>query len=122
MGKSRLLTEFRQRLQDRPVTSLEGHCRSYDRFLPYGSVCDLLRHQCGLSATAPPDVVATQVDQLLRAVGLSPEDSAPYLHQLLGGPAAAEPLAQLPPEAIKDRTFATLRQVHLRSSQQQPPL
>ena len=122
MGKSRLLTEFRQRLLAWPVTSLEGHCRSYDRFLPYGPVCDLLRHQCGLSATAPPDVVDTQVDQLLRAVGLSPEDSAPYLRQLLGGPTAAEPLAQLTPEAIKDRTFATLRQVHLRSSQQLPLL
>ena len=33
-----------------------------------------------------------------------------------------EPLAQLTPEVIKERTFATLRQVHLRSSQQQPLL
>ena len=54
-------------------------------------------------------------------MGLPPEDSAPYLVQLLGGP-AVEPLAQLTPEAIKERTFATLRQVHLRSSQQQPLL
>ena len=122
IGKSRLLAECRQRLPERPVTVLEGHCRAYDHFLPYGPVRDLLRHQCGLSTTATPEVVATQVDQLLRAVDLPPEDSAPYLLQLLGSPTTAEPLAQLTPEVIKERTFATLRQVHLRSSQQQPLL
>ena len=122
IGKSRLLAEFQQRLPDRPVTVLEGHCRAYDRFLPYGPVRDLLRHQCGLSTTSGLEVVATRVDQLLRAVDLPPEASAPYLLQLLGSPATVEPLAQLTPEVIKERTFATLRQVHLRSSQQQPLL
>jgi predicted ATPase len=122
IGKSRLLAACRQRLPERPMTVLEGHCRSYDQLIPYGPISDLLRYQCGLSATAGPNVVATRLDQLLRAVGLPPEDSAPYLLQLLGSPATAEPLAQLPPEVIKERTFATLRQVHLRSSQQQPVL
>jgi predicted ATPase len=122
IGKSRLLAEFQQRLLDRPVTILEGHCRAYDRFLPYGPVRDLLRHQCGLSTTSSLEVMATRVDQLLRAVELLPEASAPYLLQLLGSPTTAEPLAQLIPEAIKERTFATLRQLHLRNSQQQPLL
>jgi DNA-binding winged helix-turn-helix (wHTH) protein/class 3 adenylate cyclase/tetratricopeptide (TPR) repeat protein len=122
IGKSRLLAEFRQRLPERLVTVLEGHCRAYDRFLPYGPVRDLLLHQCGLSTTCGLEVVATRVAQLLRTVDLPPEDSAPYLLQLLGSPATVEPLAQLTPEVIKERTFATLRQVHLRSSQQQPLL
>ena len=86
IGKSRLLAACRQRLPARSVTVLEGHCRAYDQHIPYGPISDLLRHQCGLSATAPPDVVTTRVAQLLRAVGLSPEDSAPYLLQLLGEP------------------------------------
>jgi tetratricopeptide (TPR) repeat protein len=64
--------------------------------------------------------VVTQVTSLLQAVDLAPDEHAPYLIQLLQGPAAVGPLAQLPPEVIKERTFATLRQVHLRSSQQQP--
>jgi len=50
---------------------------------------------------------------------MSPEASAPYLLQLLGSPATVEPLAQLTPEVIKERTFATLWQLHLRSSQEQ---
>ena len=122
IGKSRLLAECRQRFSDQPVTVLEGHCRAYNRLLPYGPVRDLLRHQCGLSTTSGLEVVATRVDQLLRAVDLPPEASAPYFLQLLGSPTTAEPLAQLTPEVIKERTFATLRQVHLRSSQQQPLL
>ena len=122
IGKSRLLAECRQRLPDQPVTVLEGHCRAYDRLLPYGPVRDLLLHQCGLSTTSSLEVVATSVDQLLRAVALPPEASAPYLLQLLGSPATVEPLAQLTPDVIKARTFATLRQVHLCSSQQQPLL
>ena len=79
-----------------------------------------LRHQCGLSATAPPDVVTTRVARLLQSVELAPEDSAPSLLQLLGEPGAGERQAALTPEALKARLFATLRQVHLRSSQQQP--
>jgi class 3 adenylate cyclase/tetratricopeptide (TPR) repeat protein len=122
IGKSRLLAEFQQRLPDRPVTILEGHCRAYDRFLPYGPVRDLLLHQCGFSTTSGLEVAATRVDQLLRAVDLPPEASAPYLLQLLGIPTTTEPLAQLTPEAIKERTFAMLRHVHLRTSQQQPLL
>jgi class 3 adenylate cyclase/tetratricopeptide (TPR) repeat protein len=122
IGKSRFLAACRQRLLERSVTVLEGHCRSYEQGIPYGPIRDLLQHQCGLSATAPPDVVATRVEQLLRAVDLSPEDSAPYLLQLLGSPTATTRLAQGTPDVIKARTFATLRHVHLRSSQQHPLL
>jgi tetratricopeptide (TPR) repeat protein len=122
IGKSRLLAEFQHRLPDRPVTILEGHCRAYDRLLPYGPVRDLLLHQCGLSTTSGLEEVASRVDHLLRAVDLPPEASAPYLLQLLGNPTTAEPLTELTPDVIKERTFATLRQVHLRSSQQQPLL
>ena len=120
IGKSRLLAACRQRLPARSVTVLEGHCRAYDQHIPYGPISDLLRHQCGLSATAPPDVVTTRVARLLQSVELAPEDSAPSLLQLLGEPGAGERQAALTPEALKARLFATLRQVHLRSSQQQP--
>jgi class 3 adenylate cyclase/DNA-binding winged helix-turn-helix (wHTH) protein/tetratricopeptide (TPR) repeat protein len=122
IGKSRLLATCLQRLPARPVTVLESHCHAYDQRLPYGPLSDLLRQQCGLSATAAPPVVATRVDQLLQAVDLSPATSAPYLLPLLGSPTPAEPLASLPPEDLRERTFATLRHVHLRSSQQQPVL
>jgi DNA-binding winged helix-turn-helix (wHTH) protein/tetratricopeptide (TPR) repeat protein len=122
IGKSRLLAACLQRLPVRSVSVLEHHCRSYDQLLPYGPISALLRQQCGLSATAGPHVVATRVDQLLRAVDLSPAASASALLHLLGNPALAEPLASLPPDVLQARTFAILRHVHLQSSQQQPLL
>jgi DNA-binding winged helix-turn-helix (wHTH) protein/class 3 adenylate cyclase/tetratricopeptide (TPR) repeat protein len=122
MGKSRLLAEFQERLQERAVTVLEGYCRVYTRFVPYAPIGDLLRSACGLSATADPDVVTSTLTQTLQAVGMSPEDSLPYLLQLLVGQTAVPLLAQLTPEAIKERTFAALCQFHLRSSQQRPLL
>jgi predicted ATPase len=48
------------------------------------------------------------------------EVSAPYLLQLLGAKGGTESLAVLTPEAIKTRTFETLRQMSLHGSQQRP--
>jgi hypothetical protein len=53
-------------------------------------------------------------------VGLDIETSAPYLLQLLGVKEGTETLAALTPEAIKTRTFETLRQMSLHGSQQRP--
>jgi tetratricopeptide (TPR) repeat protein len=67
-------------------------------------------------------VVASTVTQTLQAVGIPPEDSVPYLLQLLVGHTAVVSLAPLTPEAVKERTFAALCQLHLHSSQQRPLL
>jgi class 3 adenylate cyclase len=53
-GKSRLLYEFRQRLQDKRVTYLEGRCLSYGSSMPYHPLIDVLRHNCGISETDTP--------------------------------------------------------------------
>src|SRR4029453_13063318 len=50
-GKSRLLYEFRQRLQDKRVTYLEGRCFSYSSTMPYHPLLDALRHNCGIIET-----------------------------------------------------------------------
>src|SRR4029450_496293 len=44
----------------------------------------------------------------------------PYLLQLLGVKEGTEPLAVFTPEAIRTRTFDTLKQMSLKGSQQQP--
>jgi tetratricopeptide (TPR) repeat protein len=122
MGKSRLLTEFVQQLQDTPVTVLVGHCRAYGHASPYLPVRDLVRQQCGLTETDPPETSGVKVHRTCQAVGLELEESAPYLLHLLGLPLETERLSRLVPEAIQDRTFTALRQLHLRRSQQQPLL
>src|SRR2546422_10771278 len=48
-GKSRLLYEFRQRLEDKRVTYLEGPCLSYGGTIPYHPLIDVLRHNRGIT-------------------------------------------------------------------------
>lgn len=116
VGKSRLLYEFRQHLRKERYTFLEGRCLSYGSTVPYLPVIDIMRNNCGITDSDSPGEIAEKVSSSLREVGLIPEEWAPYLLHLLGVQEATEPLSMLSPEAIKDRTFATLRQMSLQGS------
>src|SRR5262245_40263207 len=83
-GKSRLLYEFRQRLQDKQVTYLEGRCLSYGSTMPYHPLIDVLRHNCGITETDGPDTISEKIRFALQEVGIDAEESSPYLLQLLG--------------------------------------
>ena len=119
VGKSRLLLEFRQRLAGRRVTYLQGRCLSYGTAIPYGPVVDIVRANCGLAETDPPEVIAEKVRFGLQEGGLDSDEGMPYLLRLLGGLDPAGPL-DLGPEVIKARTFETLRQICLRGSRKRP--
>jgi predicted ATPase len=125
VGKSRLLYEFRQQIGaagdptppgDR-VRYLEGHCLAYGSALPYLPVLDLLRAQCRMGDTDSAEAISEKVRLTLQTVGMDPEEGMPYLLLLLGVPTGMDRLAMLQPETIKARTFATLRQLFLHSSQ-----
>ena len=120
VGKSRLLYEFRQRVMGRQVTYLEGHCLSYGSAIPYLPILDLLRTHCGITEADSPEAIAQKVRIGLQDVGMDPEEGAPYLLQLLGLNVGTDRLAALSPEAIKARTFETLRQMSLSGSRQRP--
>jgi class 3 adenylate cyclase/tetratricopeptide (TPR) repeat protein len=120
VGKSRFLYEFRQSLREKRLTYLAGSCLSYGQTIPYLPLIDILRHNCGITEADSPETVTTKVRQGLQEVGLDAEAGAPYLLHLLGVQAGTESLAALSPEAIKTRTFDTLRQMSLRGSRQQP--
>jgi len=83
-GKSRLLYEFRQRLQDKRVTYLEGRCLSYGSTMPYHPLIDVLCHNCGIIETDSPEAIIEKVRLALHEVSMDAEESAPYLLQLLG--------------------------------------
>ena len=116
-GKSRLLYEFRQRLAGKRVTYLQGRCLSYGQAMPYHPILDLLRTNCGITEADSPAAIAEKVRVALHEVGLDVEAAAPYLLQLFGVQEGTERLAGFTPEAIKTRTFETLRQMSLHGSQ-----
>jgi tetratricopeptide (TPR) repeat protein len=120
MGKSRLLAEFCRSLREKQVAYLEGHCLSYSSTMPYQPVLDLLRQHCRVTNTDGPEVIIAKVSHTLQAVNMAPEEQAPYLLQLLGVHEATQGLAALTEESLQKRTFATLRQLFLKSSQRRP--
>ena len=119
-GKSRLLYEFRQRLQDRRVTYLEGRCLSYGSTMPYHPLIDVLRHNCGIIETDSPEAIIEKVYVALQEVGMDTEESAPYLLQLLGVKEGTASIAVVMPEMLRTRTFETIHQMSLKGSQQRP--
>src|SRR5215207_975699 len=120
IGKSRLLHEFRRSLGERQVTYLEGRCLSYGASVPYLPIVDVVRANCGIAESDAPGVVAEKVRFGLQEVGLDADRHAPYLLHLLGRGGAAAALGQLSAEAIKARTFETLRSWSLHGSRRRP--
>jgi class 3 adenylate cyclase len=119
-GKSRLLYESRHRWRDKRVTYLEGRCVSYGSTIPYHPIIDLVRQNCGIAEGDSAAAIGAKVRSALQEVGMDAEASAPYLLQLLGVKEGTESLVALTPEAVRTRTFDTLKQMSLKSSQQRP--
>jgi predicted ATPase/class 3 adenylate cyclase len=119
MGKSRLLTEFRDSLSGEGVTYYEGHCLSYGSATAYLPVLDILRQLCGITETDVAQALIAKLHQRLQQSGMDPEAGAPLLLQLLDVPAELGPVATLSAPARKARTFAMLRQLVLHAAQRQ---
>jgi predicted ATPase len=122
IGKSRFLYEFRHQVRHTPCTYLAGRCVSYGQATPYLPLLDLLRQACGLSESDATDRVITKVRLSLQAIGMEPEEWAPYLLRALGIANGTALLDTLSPQALRARTFEALLQMQLYASHQRPLL
>jgi predicted ATPase len=122
IGKSRFLYEFRHQVRHTPCTSLAGRCVSYGQATPYLPLLDLLRQACGLTESDATDGVITKVRLSLQAIGMEPEEWAPYILRLLGIGDGTALLDTLSPQALRARTFEALLQMQLHASHQRPLL
>jgi DNA-binding NtrC family response regulator/tetratricopeptide (TPR) repeat protein len=120
MGKSRLLFEFRQRVAAQNVGYLQGRCVSYGSAIPYLPFLDLIRKGFGLSEADAPETTAEKIRSGLDALDLPPDESLPYLLNLLGIKDETRVLERLSPEAVKANTFESLRRVTVRANQARP--
>jgi class 3 adenylate cyclase/tetratricopeptide (TPR) repeat protein len=120
IGKSRLLVEFRRQLPEGRFTWVEGRCLSYGAQIPYLPILDVLRSNCGIVESDPPDVIADKIRRGLREVGIDPDLDSPILLDLFGIKDVADSATPLNPEAVKSRTFEVLRKLCVRGSERRP--
>ena len=120
IGKSRLLFEFRRRATAQRVAYIEGRCVSYGEQIPYLPVLDLIRKGFGITEEDGHEEAAGKIGAVLDTMHLDREESAPYLLNLLGFKEGARRLERLSPEAVKVRTFETLKRVTLGVTQSRP--
>jgi tetratricopeptide (TPR) repeat protein len=121
MGKTRLLTEFGNRLAPGQVPWYCGHCLAYGQAISYLPVRDLLRQLCTLVEGDHAAAQMAAVQHRLLAHGICAAEDAALMGQLLELPVAPEHLAQWSPETRQARTFALLGHL-IRSEAQQTPL
>src|SRR6266567_409683 len=115
IGKSRLLAEFHKRLTG-AVGWVEGRCLSYGTMIPYLLVLDLLRGICGIVETDNIETTTGKLRTTLEEVGSDPDQDSVLLLHLLGIDDPGGTPALPSPEAVKTKTFETLRELFIGAS------
>jgi predicted ATPase len=116
VGKSRLLSEFRESPPAREVDYVEGRCLSHGSSIPYLPILDLLRRDWRITDGDTSSGIAAKVHRRLEDLGMDPATTAPYLLWLLGVRNGADRISHLSPEALKRRAFDALRGLLLERS------
>lgn len=126
MGKSRLLREFSQRLQDRPWHIWYGACSSRQTERAFSLFANLLQQVFDLFPDFPAEQAYAALDQKLAAWPEALLESRPFLELLLGLRPRLETqlpgtdLLGLEPEQLRRQIFVQVRRFFGLLAQQQP--
>ncbi len=118
LGKSRLALEFCRVAEDR-ATVIEGRCLSYGTSIPYLPLFELVRNACGIAADDAPDLARTKIELRVKALELD-VSLAHYLRHAFGVTADDQGLANLDPQAMRDRAFDALRRLLVAEATRRP--
>ncbi len=119
IGKSRLLAEFRRRVEG-CVTWVDGRCFSYGSAIPYQLALDLLRGHCSVGETDSAEAIAEKVRAGLRDAAMDAGQDSPVLLHLLGLKVPGDAPSLSNPEAIKAKSFEVLQRLCLNGSRRRP--
>jgi class 3 adenylate cyclase/tetratricopeptide (TPR) repeat protein len=117
VGKSRLLYEFLRGLEEYGVIELETTCASYGRAIPYRPILEIMRHYLDLAENMSAEEIKSRIAERLQDLGLEGEEPAILLSHFAGAFAPPEFVNRLSGAQLKERTFAVLRDVLLRTTQ-----
>ncbi len=123
IGKSRLLDEFGDILDDSAIYIWNGHCTSPSAQQPFALFSSLLQNVFDFASAASPDERRARLEQQLQRWTSSQSDVQIYLELLCGIPPTgsdAQRLANLVPEALRQQIFVAVRTLLVGMVQQQP--
>jgi len=78
-GKSRLVEEFKARLDLEKIQWIEGHAYAYSQNIPYFPLIDLLNRLLQIDEKDPPEMVREKVESGIESIVGKQEDVAPYV-------------------------------------------
>ena len=117
VGKSRLVTEFRQTLTQAEVKVYQGNCLAYARSTPLRVVAEILRNILHFSANDSVQAQQQALQSYLDRLALDYDEISPYLRHVLGlteSDAEVEAhLSRLDATVLQQQTHLAIRQVLL---------
>ena len=127
LGKSRLVSEFRQTLSVSTAQVFEGSCLTYTRAVALGVVANLLRDMLAVTEATPPQLQQQRLHAYLERLDIpNGHEIYPYLLQVLGlehlVPGLVKQLQFLDAAMLQRQTHAALRQVLLAQAQAHPTI
>jgi predicted ATPase/class 3 adenylate cyclase len=127
IGKSRLITELKTRLQGAEITILEGQSLTYRRLAAYWIFVDAFRKYLGVTSQTEESTVRSRLSQQLQqSLGGGWEDVFPYLEHLLSLPlsskAAAERIRYLDASQLRQQIFMAVREFLAAEAHKKPIL
>lgn len=97
LGKSRLLHEFRRRLEGREHAWIEGRCASYAQSTPFHAVADAIRRLHGIDDRDDEAAALAKLEARESELGENLQWTLPYLRVLLSLPSGDEAVDALDP-------------------------
>jgi len=119
-GKSRLIYEFKKRIDLTEAMFLESQCISYGKNIPYYPVVEILRKSLDISELDSQEDIRKNLEGRLKRLDEKLLGSVPILFRLLSLETETEPLIISDPEQAKEMTFEALRLLILSESQVKP--
>ena len=114
IGKSRLAFELRQRIDDERAFFLECHCTGGSRETPFAPLMEVVRRAFRIDEDAGLEEAERRLQQGLEMLGIAPEESLPYLLNLLGFTVEGVDLDKIAGETLgirtRDAVLAMLRE------------
>jgi class 3 adenylate cyclase/tetratricopeptide (TPR) repeat protein len=120
VGKSRLLLEFRGRVCADKVMYLEGRCIHFGGAMPYLPILDIMKSYFEIGEAEREVALKKRVTQMILQLDEELHITVAPLQDLLSLTVTDEAYLKLEPRQRKEKVFEVLRDLLIRTSQQQP--